>query len=145
MYKCVAIDVHQHLGHNYPLWWLPSEETEDIKSVVDELRQRTVIPETHDNFEVRWTEVLDKMAREKAAYLYEQSQARVEYLKAAPEHNRDEKLQRDLQNAQSAVALAEAANTKVTSIRRVAQAVKASTGTGSDAPIPNRKCTREQG
>ena len=90
------VDVHQHLGHNHPLWWLPNEEREDIKTLVDELRQRTVIPDTCDNFETRWTEVLDNMVREKAAYLYEQAHARLDYLKAAPEHIRDQKFQQDL-------------------------------------------------
>ena len=83
----MVADVHQHLGHNHPLWWLPDEERKDIKKeeqkdikkLADELRQRTVIPENRDLFEARWTEVLDTMAREKAAYLYEQAQARVHY------------------------------------------------------------------
>jgi hypothetical protein len=55
-----AADVHQHLSHNHPLWWLPDEQSPEILALTEELRTRTVIPGVA--FEERWTDVLAEKA-----------------------------------------------------------------------------------
>jgi hypothetical protein len=42
-----GLDVHQHLNHNRPLWWLPDTETPELQTLDEELRTRRVIKGEH--------------------------------------------------------------------------------------------------